>query len=336
MTTFVSSDVYNDTLIDKIMVEYVILDNSKSIMCNMIRNPIKDLNELSKRQNCIKMPDISVQLNHLKNLEPDVSYFINLNYKDQSFENDFLAALFPNDWYNFLINLTYPTIELFHLYKIYSIPLMQFISPISIILGPYYYIRNILKVDFSITKYVNILWTSLKTIISASYSNIKYSLVKWITVIIYFFLYVYGLWQVVDYSYYLHNLRNSLLIKINNVKSFISICSKLFNEIPEIYWKINDCYYDKTFLINGDLTDVYCFWTNTSNYRIRMNKILECINYMDIANTISKLYHNENWCLVNYNNDAVTSIVGMKSPLLDSNQVSNPAKLKKFYHNNNH
>ena len=208
MLTSVSSDVYNDTLIDKLMIEHVILDNSKPIMCNIIRNPTTDLEELSKRQNCIKMPDISIQLNHLKNLEEDVNYFIDLNYKHQSFENDFLAALFPNNWYNFMINLSYPTIELFHLYKVYSIPLMQFISPISIILGPYYYIRNILKINFSISKYINILWNSLKAIISASYSNIKSALVKWITVIIYFFLYVYGLWQVIDYSYYLHNLRN--------------------------------------------------------------------------------------------------------------------------------
>ena len=329
MSTFVSDDVYNDTLIDKIMVNYVILDNSKSIMCNIIRNPITDLEELSKRQNCIKMPDISIQLNHLKNLESDVNYFIDLNDKNKSFENDFLAALFPNNWYNFMINLTYPTIELFHLYKVYSIPLMQFISPISIILGPYYYIRNILKINFSISKYVNILWNSLKAIISTSYSNIKYSLIRWISIIIYLFLYVYGLWQVIDYSYYLHNLRNNLLIKINNVKSFISICSNLFNEIPEPYWKINDCYYDKTFTINGDLTDVYCFWTNTANYRIRMQKILECINYMDVANTISKLYHTKDWCLVNYDNSKPTTIVDMKSPLLDDTQISNPAYLKK-------
>ena len=136
---------------------------------------------------------------------------------------------------------------------------MQFISPVSIILGPYYYIKTVLKIDFSLFKYVSILWKSLKAIITASYSNIKYSLVKWITVLIYFSLYVYGLWQMVDYSYYLHNLRNDLSTKISNVKSFITICSKLFENIPDEYWKLNDIYYDKSFIINGDLTDVYSF-----------------------------------------------------------------------------
>lgn len=325
----VSEDVYNDTFIDDFMKEYTVLDNSKQLMVDIIRKPIYDIEALRKRQSVLNMPDITFQLNHLKNLEEDVEYFINLDYKKLNAENEFLSALFPNSWYNFAINLTYPSIELFHLYKVYSVPLMQFISPISIILGPYYYIKNVLKIDFSLFKYISILWKSLKVLVTASYSDIKYSLVKWITVLIYFSLYIYGLWQMIDYSYYLHNLRNDLSTKISNVKSFIDVCSKLFENIPDEYWKLNDIYYDKTFIINGDLTDVYCFWTNSSNYRLRMKQILECINYMDVANVISKLYHNNNWCKVNYNQNENTTIVGMRSPLLSETQVCNPAELNK-------
>ena len=328
MTTSVSEDVYNDTLIDDFMKKYTILDNSKQLMVDIIRKPIYNIEELRKRQNLLNMPDITIQLNHLKNLEEDVLYFINLNCKDVNSDNEFLSALFPNNWYSFPINLTYPTLELFHLYKVYSVPLMQFISPVSIILGPYYYIKQVLKIDFSLFKYVSILWKSLKAIMSASYSDIKYSLVKWITILIYFSLYIFGLWQMVDYSYYLHKLRNDLSTKISNVKSFITICSKLFENIPDEYWKLNDIYYDKSFIINGDLTDVYSFWTNTSNYRLRMKQIMECINYMDIANVISKLYHNDNWCKVDYNSTSNTTIVGMRSPLLNEDQVCNPAYLK--------
>ncbi len=330
MTTTVSEDVYNDTLIDDFMKEYTVLNNSKELMIDIIRKPIYDIEKLRKRQKLLNMPDITLQLNHLKNLEEDVNYIINLDYKKNNSDNEFLSALFPNNWYNFPINLTYPTIELFHLYKVYSVPLVQFISPVSIILGPYYYIKTVLKIDFSLLKYVSILWTSLKAIVSATYSDIKYALVKWITVLIYFSLYIYGLWQMVDYSYYLHKLRNDLSTKISNVRSFINICSKLFENIPDEYWKLDEkIYYDKTFIINGDLTDVYCFWTNTSNYRIRMKQLIECINYMDIANVISKLYNNNNWCRVNYDNNTNTTIVGMKSPLLNENQICNPAYLKR-------
>jgi len=117
MTTSVSEDVYNDTLIDNFMKEYTVLDNSKQLMVDIIRKPIYDIEELRKRQNVINMPDITIQLNHLKNLEEDVNYFVSLDYKKINSDNEFLSALFPNSWYNFPINLTYPTLELFHLYK---------------------------------------------------------------------------------------------------------------------------------------------------------------------------------------------------------------------------
>ena len=110
MTTSVSEDVYNDTLIDNFMKEYTVLDNSKQLMVDIIRKPIYDIEELRKRQNVINMPDITIQLNHLKNLEEDVNYFVSLDYKKINSDNEFLSALFPNSWYNFPINLTYPTI----------------------------------------------------------------------------------------------------------------------------------------------------------------------------------------------------------------------------------
>ena len=60
-----------------------------------------------------------------------------------------------------------------------------------------------------------------------------------------------------------------------------------------------------------------------------MNTIIECINYLDIANVIQKLYKRKDWCLVDYDNNSETIICDMKTPLLDNNQISNPVKLDK-------
>lgn len=331
MKVKISEDVYKDTLIDVWIEKEPILDSSRDKIKELIKNPIDDINELKQRQKCIKMPDITNQLLYLKTFEDDVKYFLKMNDKEESSDNEFMKILFLNNWYNCIINYTYPTIELFHLYRIYSVPLIQFISPISIILGPYYYLTKVLKLKFTFTKYISIIWKSLKMIVSSSYSNLKSSLMKWISFLIYGFLYVYGLWQVIDLSMSLHRYRNNLCIKIMNVKSFVNVCSKLFLNIPDEYWKClkKDLYYDKTFIINGDLTDVYNFWIDRSNYKYRMNTIIECINYLDIANVIQKLYKRKDWCLVDYDNNSETIICDMKTPLLDNNQISNPVKLDK-------
>ena len=154
MKVKISEDVYKDTLIDVWIEKEPILDSSRDKIKELIKNPIDDINELKQRQKCINMPDITNQLLYLKTFEDDVKYFLKMNDKEESSDNEFMKILFLNNWYNCIINYTYPTIELFHLYRIYSVPLIQFISPISIILGPYYYLTKVLKLKFTFTKYI--------------------------------------------------------------------------------------------------------------------------------------------------------------------------------------
>ena len=139
----VSPDVYKDTNIDNWISSNLILNSSKPIIIDLIKNPINDVNVLKLRQNVINMYDISYQLNYLKQFEFDIDWVLKLNNKNKNIENDYMEILFPNNWYNNIINLVNPSIELYHLYRIYSIPLFQLISPISILLGPYYYLKYI-------------------------------------------------------------------------------------------------------------------------------------------------------------------------------------------------
>ena len=170
------------------------------------------INILKSRQNVINMYDITYQLYYLKEFELDIEWVLNLNSKSNNIENDYMEILFPNNWYNNVINLVNPTIELYHLYRIYSIPLFQFISPISILLGPYYYIKYMLKINLKLNDYFIYIWKILKFYINSG-TNIKSKIIKWISFLIYCFLYIYSLFQIVDSSYKIHKFRTNLLIK---------------------------------------------------------------------------------------------------------------------------
>ena len=114
----VSPDVYKDTNIDKWISSNIILNSSKEIINNLIKTPINDINILKSRQNVINMYDITYQLYYLKEFELDIEWVLNLNSKSNNIENDYMEILFPNNWYNNIINLVNPTIELYHLYRI--------------------------------------------------------------------------------------------------------------------------------------------------------------------------------------------------------------------------
>ena len=179
----VSPDVYKDTNIDKWISSNIILNSSKEIINNLIKTPINDINILKSRQNVINMYDITYQLYYLKEFELDIEWVLNLNSKSNNIENDYMEILFPNNWYNNIINLVNPTIELYHLYRIYSIPLFQLISPISILLGPYYYIKYMLKINLKLNDYFIYIWKILKFYINSG-TNIKSKIIKWISFLI--------------------------------------------------------------------------------------------------------------------------------------------------------
>lgn len=327
----VSNDVYKDTLIDQWMCSNVILDSSHSVMKDIIRSPTTDIELLTYRQNAIYTPDISLQLQYLKELEPDVSYMLSLDHTIDSSDNDFMSMLFPNDWYNSFINMTYPTIELYHLYRIYGIPVLQFVSPITILVSPYYYITHVLKIKLSMYDYLGFIWKGLKTLLNGNSTNIKTVLTKWLSFGFYSFLYVYGLWHVIDISHTLHKKRIDLIKRITNVKTFMLVCNILLSKIPKTNWYGfgKNIYHDETFSIEGSLSDVYNFWTNTYNYRKRLSMIIKCINYIDVSNTIGYLYRNKDWCKVKYSDKINTRCKGMKNPLLSSHQTNNPVCLNK-------
>ena len=320
----VSDDVYNDTLIDSWMSSNVILEGSKNKMIDIIRKPINDINQLVLRQNSIYIQDISCVLYYLKECEEDIKWALNLSEYDEE-RNNMMNMLYPNEFYNSFISYINHILETYHGYKIYVSPLIQLSSPLGIILAPFMYLKKTLNMNMDINDYMKIIYKILK--FSLDSIDSKVFIVKFITLCFYFAVYVYGLWQTFDISSSLHNFRTTLLKNIEGVAKFIEISNTLLNKIDEKkYIGYSDSLYDKSFKIDGNLSDVYCFWTKSYNYIEKLNKLLDIIYSIDIANTVGTLYRNNDWCLSIYTDK--TEMYGMKNPLL-KNQVDNPFSLNK-------
>lgn len=320
----VSKDVYKDTNIDVWMGSNVMLKSSVNLMEYIILNPDNDVEVLRKRQNCIYMNDISNQLEYIKQYEDEIEWALNI---ENEISKDIMNIIFPMDYYNVIINYHSYSLEMYHFYRIYSLPMIHLSSPISMIVAPYYILQK-MGIKVSVGWYINYLWKMVKMYVNMN-GDIKYILIRWVSFIIYSVLYIYSIYQTFEFSYMLHNVRQNMITKIECVSAYVRIAKTLLSKVPNKYWRpyIKEGYYDENYDIEGDINEVYYLWTNMNSYKDRLRMLKHCVNGLDIANSVRKLYYKEGWCIANYG--LCTKFISMKNPVLGKGQISNPVLLNK-------
>lgn len=173
----VTEDVFKDTQIDVWLQNQVILDGSKDLIGNIARNPSNNVRVLTARQRLIRKCrlDVRYQLMYIKETEDDVRKTIECAserhltaddigdmHKDNGAEHVMMTHLFPNDFYNSWISKVTHFLELYHGYRIYTLPLLQIMSPIGIILTPYIYLTRNIGVRMTLCTYLETLWKLLR------------------------------------------------------------------------------------------------------------------------------------------------------------------------------
>ncbi len=341
MVCEVSNDVFKDTQIDKWMEKQVILDGSREIIKNIIYNPTNELETLLKRQKLLRnfIYDLKYQLAYIKQTENAIIKTIEMDSLYKNKDNDdsemmMMSMLFPNDFYNSWISDVSHFLELYHGYRIYSLPLLQIISPIGIVLTPYLYATRNLGLNITLGDYLQFLWKMIK--MSVEYGgDFKTMMIRWITLLVYISVYAYNIWQTCDSAISLHNHRQVILERMNNVKAYLDISRSIFEMVGEgvietISSTFNISLPDTTFAIDGSLTDAYCFWTNSESYRFRIERSIQMIYYIDVINTVSNLLHNPHWCIVEYTTQNVGAIAkDARNPILNNDQQPNNIDLNK-------
>lgn len=254
---------------------------------------------------------------------------------EEGAEDIMMSHLFPDDFYNSWISKITHFLDMYHGYRIYTLPLLQIISPVGIILTPYIYLTKNMGMNMTLYEYLSFIWRLLVIYIEYG-GNIKYMLIKWITMMVYVSVYIYNIWQSCDNAITLHGYRQTILNRMNNVAAFLEMSQNLFVMLGDDYLEQVTSHFnipspDTSFMIDGSLANAYCFWTNTDNYRYRLQSILDTIHIIDILNCTSNLLSNPHWCMVYYNGSCSGNVemIDARSPWLDANQQENNIDLCK-------
>jgi hypothetical protein len=323
-TIDISSDVYKDTQIDKWAESLPVLDGSKKLIKKYLYNPTNNKELLLNRQLSFIEDDIDFSM--LKEHENDVIWAYKLN--EELNNNKSVNLLFPSYFIISYINYFTPLLDMFHLYKILFIPFTSIIFPLISIFTPLYYLNKYLKFNISIIGYIKMLHKFLKVIFKPT-GNFKFDLIKIVTFVSYVMLYIYNMYQTVEYATILYNTRQSLINKMTGLVTFVKEANYIISNIDLsiISPFFNGKIINNNFTITNSMTDIYKIW-KSDKIKNNLTSLLLNIYIIDIISSISKLKENRKYIDVAYN-DNETIFYNMKNPLLADNQTANPVKISK-------
>jgi len=323
----ISENIYNDTNIDEWISNKPSTIGGSIIINHLIKNPIYDKELLLKRQKT-SFEFLKYHLQILKENEKDLLWILNL--KKEIDENSSIKLLFPHLYQLNRLNNYRFFLDFYHLYKIFFVPLSCFFYPISILLAPFFYMNKQLKLNISIYQYLKIFVQMIKLILKPS-GNHRKDLFKFISILIYIFIYIYSIYQTFIISYIIYKTREDLLKKMKGLVNFIKTSLIIIKSSKNLWkpyylYKIpENLHLDKLEKLNYDLSSIYKLWKD-ENLKDEILIILKIIYTLDAINSITKLKKDKNWTLPIYSNK--TKIIGIRNPLLN-NQQSNPVSLEK-------
>ena len=319
----ISEDVYKDTCIDKWISKLPILEGSQILIEKLIRHPIKDKEILESRQNTIINYDIDIEI--LKEYENDILWIYKI--ADEINNNSSIEILFPSTFIINYINYIEQILDLYHLYKIYFIPMTSILYPLSTFVAPYLYIKNYLKMNITITSYIEIFYNIIKYLFKTT-GNFRSDITKFVSIFLYVGIYLYNMYQTYEIALFLHNTKYKLHSKMQGLVHFVRHSQNIMKNLPSNiiapYFNIKETY--QRININNSMTDIYRIWKD-DNIKKDISSLLKTIYAIDVIDTINKLLLSGEWSNAIYSNE--TLLWDAKNPILKSEQISNPVNLKK-------
>jgi|DEB0MinimDraft_4_1074332.scaffolds.fasta_scaffold01384_5 hypothetical protein len=317
----IAEDVYKDTLIDQWGEKLPSLSGSKKLIKKILRNPVNNEKLLYSRQKSFKRYDIDFDL--LNQYEDDVLWIYKLD--EELKNNNLVDILYPSTFIISYINFFEPVLECYHIYKIYYIPLTAMIYPIMSLFAPLYYLNNYMKFNISIKTYFNMLYKFVKMLFTFNSTSLKTNLIKIVTILIYAFLFIYNIYQTIEYSRMLFNVKSSINKKIQNLNIFLKQACHIINTVPKDIVK-NFVKIEPPLFNQLRITNVYTLWKN-NNVKDMISQVLINLYTIDIIYNISNVIFTPQWCLTEY--DTKTVMWNTRNPLLGLNQTANPVDFRK-------
>lgn len=307
-----TNSLWDDTGLELWSKNQTLLYGGSKYLCYKLKNPSSNKNEIKMVQNKTKnLPDINDKLKKISELEKDILWIINLESLDKSWPINLMFPLsFPLKYLN---NIPF-FVDVFHIYKCYIFPLITLLSPLSTIFGPYIYINKSLKLNLKFKDYINFLITGFKHSIKST-GDYKSDSIKYTTMFMYIFFYIYNIIQVFESAIMFHKIKIDLNKKMQSVNLFINIINEL---------KQSDEF--KLDIPNG-LSGFYEVMNNIS-IKNKLKSMLEYVYELDVLNTSKLLVQSGKCCYVKFTNK-FTKMENMGHIQLHDNQIRNNMSLSK-------
>jgi len=318
----ISEDVYKDTNIDKWARNLPSLEGSKILIERLVRHPINNREFLEKRQNALINYDIDIEI--LKEYEDDILWIYKI--AEEINENNSIEILFPSSFILSYINYIETLLDIYHMYKIFFIPITSILYPISTFMAPYIYLNRYLKMNISFSSYLQIIIEILK-MLCVSTGNFRTDLIKFISIFFYIGIYLYNMYQTYEVAYFLYSTKDKLQNKMEGLVKFVNHSLNIMNNVPkniiESYFNINASY--EGILINNSMSCIYRIWKDNI-LKEKLSSLLKTIYAVDVIYSINNLFLEKDWSVVSYNNTE-TKFWDAKNPILSDTQISNPVSL---------
>lgn len=345
---YVTESLWTDSGLQKWTTTQTYLHGSSHYLWNYIQQPTYDMKSLLNRQEIIKnihKTNLNTHeiMSKIKICEKDVLWALNLPEFNNAWPLNIVYPVTPILKY---INY-YPTpLNLFHFYKIIVAPMMNVITPISTIFGPWIYIRRTLKFNIEFKVYINLLSTALMTGLKPS-GNIRVDSIKYFSLFLYIFFYIYAIIQCFEHANILYKILQNLQEKLKSIQSFLKNVKKLILTLPDKCNKLKDflpnnfTYEDIIFTIPNNMSGMYLLLTD-NRYKRALKALLQWVYSYEIVLVANRFVRNKKCCLVNYidNIDTINTINNSDNSnkstkfwnmghILLNKQVKNPLSLQK-------
>lgn len=322
---FVCDSIWDDIDLHKWLSSFLSTNGEQNFAQSVIKNPVHNVDILIARQAVLRFFKTKKTV-----ILDDVSYntlewFRNVSIMEKNY---LYNSLFPSSYYMKWLYKHSDLCTLYHWYMCYMYPVSSVIYPISLAVGPLWFLNYKMKMNVTLVQYLRTIMKMLLLIKNSATTKMGwYKFV--IGCVLYTALYIYSTAQSIDLSIQLHTFRNMLMEKVKVLISVQKTVVSLYKEYGEYeFWKVyapDISINDLVFPIKYKSSTIYKILTSPS-IKVCIHKLCKvCV----IHDTLIKMSTecNKGWCMPTYGNE--TYIGNMRNPLLGETQIANPIRLDK-------
>ena len=213
----------------------------KICLKNIIKNPIKDITELNKRQNILKVfldnktlyNDLIIKYNKLQELEPEVLWIYKKKNKE---ELALISRVYFSQKFIKRFNKDENILMIYNYFQIIFSPLYGLLTPIIFFIAPYLYLRFFSNIRFDFKTYFKMLKVSFFGSQNGNnlFGHQAPAWSRYVSMFMTVFMYIHNIYNSVEVSRNTNSIINELHKKLNNLAEYLNIFDDVYSKTEKI------------------------------------------------------------------------------------------------------